>query len=266
MSIKTAEEHIQNGNLAEARAELQSGIRENPSNPAYRVFLFQLLCVAGDWERALTQLNVAADLDSSALLMAQAYRELLNCEVYRSEVFSGKRAPLMFGEPKQWIAPLVQALSVSANGDGASARKLVELAFEQADVRPGDLDGVPFEWIADADMRLGPVFEAMIDGKYYWIPMESVRRLSLSEPADLRDLVWTPAEFTWTNEGKSVGFVPTRYPGITPESEPGYAMARKTDWIDLGGEFFIGKGQRMFSSGESDHPTLQIRQLSFGNE
>ena len=49
--------------------------------PKLRVFLFQLLCVLGQWERALTQLNVAAELDAQALAMAQMYREALQCEM-----------------------------------------------------------------------------------------------------------------------------------------------------------------------------------------
>ena len=34
-----------------------------------------------------------------------------------------------------------------------------------------------FEWIADADDRLGPVLEAIVNGRYYWVPFERVRRI-----------------------------------------------------------------------------------------
>ena len=91
-------------------------------------------------------------------------------------------------------------------------------------------------------MRLEPVFGAMIDGKYDWVPMESVQSLTLSEPEGLRDLAWALAEIVWTNDGKSVNFVPAQYLGITPESEPGYAIARKTGWIYQGGGFFYMQG------------------------
>ena len=57
----------------------------------------------------------------------------------------------------------------------------------------GDIDGTKFDWIADADSRLGPVLEAVIDGKYYWIPFNRVAKVNISRPSDLRDLVWISA-------------------------------------------------------------------------
>ena len=120
-----AEQKLQSGDLTGALSDLQTAIRNDPANVADRVFLFQLLCVMGDWDRALTQLNVAADLDNDALLMAQAYRELLYCEAYRSDVFAGLRAPLLFGQPPPWIAPLIQALGAAARGDGRAAKALL---------------------------------------------------------------------------------------------------------------------------------------------
>ncbi len=46
----------------------------------------------GQWDRALTQLDVAADLDAGALAMAQMYREAIRCERLRAEVFDGRKS------------------------------------------------------------------------------------------------------------------------------------------------------------------------------
>ena len=127
-----AQSSIAAGNLTDALAELQASVREDPSNPALRTFLFQLLAVTGDYQRALTQLNVAADLDPDALLMAQAYRELIQCEVFRSSVFNGVQSPLVLGEPSAWMGQLISALAPAAAGRGAEARAIAESAFEQA--------------------------------------------------------------------------------------------------------------------------------------
>ena len=108
------------------------------------IFLFQLLCVLGQWDRALTQLNVAAELDASALAMAQMYREALQCEALRAEVFAGKRAPMVFGEPDEWLA---LADRVAAHGRRRRARAadaaqtLRERAFEAAPATGGTIDG-----------------------------------------------------------------------------------------------------------------------------
>ena len=52
------------------------------------MFLFQLLGVMGQWERAATQLKVAAELDP-AMPMVQTYREAIRCEWCADEVFAG---------------------------------------------------------------------------------------------------------------------------------------------------------------------------------
>ena len=266
MTGLSAEQSIQSGNLADALTRLQSTIRDDPSNPSKRIFLFQLLCVKGDWERALTQLNVAAELDNNALLMAQTYRELLLCEGFRTQVFEGKRAPLVFGEPPPWIGLMVQALGLSAAGNGAGAKALVDEAFEKVATRSGTIDDQEFDWMSDADMRIGPIIEAIINGKYYWVPIGAIAEMSLSAPEDLRDLVWLPTEFKWTNEGSSPGFIPSRYPGKDTLSDDQTALGRKTDWVDLGDDFFTGVGQKMFTTNEADYPILQTRHIVFDGE
>ena len=55
-----AEQSLKEGDLQGALTQLQEQVRKQPANAGYRVFLFQLLAVAGEWGRALTQLDVAA--------------------------------------------------------------------------------------------------------------------------------------------------------------------------------------------------------------
>lgn len=260
----SAEDCIKTGDLTGALKLLQETIRENPDSARHRVFLFQLLAVQSNWERALTQLNVAADIDPATLLMAQACRELLQNEGFRSEVFAGSKAPLLFGEPAAWVANLIQALAPAAANDGAQALRVVTEAFELAPTNTGTIDDQPFEWIADADMRLGPVLEAVVNGRYYWIPFFNISEIEFQPPEDLRDLVWIPAQFTWRNEGEAVGFVPSRYPDSTADDQ--LALARKTEWHDRGSEFFVGTGQRVFSTDTGDYPILETRRIVINHE
>ena len=104
MSVGVAEQAVRDGDLDAASSHLQDAVRKDPAKAELRVFLFQLLCVKGEWERALTQLNVAADLDAGALAMAQMYRETIHCEALRAEVFAGKTTPVVFGEPEAWLS------------------------------------------------------------------------------------------------------------------------------------------------------------------
>jgi len=47
----------------------------------------------------------------------------------------------------------------------------------------------------------------MIEGRYFWVPMQRIRSVSIEKPVDLRDVVWLPAHFTWTNGGESYGVI-----------------------------------------------------------
>lgn len=251
------------GDLQQTLTELQQHIRRQPAEAKHRIFLFQLYCVLGDWQKALNQLNVLRDLDASTLPMAQTYQEAIQCEALRAQVFAGQRAPLLFGEPEQWLAWLIEALRLTAQGQHDQASALREQALEQAPATSGQLNDTAFEWLADADPRFGPVLEAIVNGRYYWIPLHNIRQLQIEPPTDLRDLVWLPAQLTWANGGESVGLIPVRYPGSESSSDDAIRLARKTDWHTVNETTQLGLGQRLFATESADHALLDTRTLTF---
>lgn len=265
MSLSVAEQAVRDGDLDVALRDLQDQIRKNPEKAQLRVFLFQLLCVLGQWDRARAQLDVAADLDDGTLAMVQMYREALQCEVLRADVFAGKRSPLVFGEPEQWLALLIESLLVRDTPRADQAEGLRQRAFEEAPTSSGTIDGEPFEWIADADMRLGPVCEAVINGRYYWLPFSRVSRIDLDAPADLRDVVWMPAHFQFANGGEAVGVIPTRYPGSEQNADPRVRLARKTVWTESAPDVYWGSGQRILTTDVGEHPVMDVRTILIGN-
>ncbi|MEW8334856.1 MAG: type VI secretion system accessory protein TagJ [Candidatus Thiodiazotropha sp.] len=258
-----AEELLQQGQLDEALQALQQAIRKEPSNVKLRIFLFQLLCVTGEWERALSQLDVAADMDSLNLPMAQTYRQAIQCELFRKEVFNGARSPLIFGDPPEWAAFLIEALKHAGNGEYSQSETLRNQAFESAPGSAGSIDGQPFEWIADADNRVGPMLEAIINGRYYWIPMQRLKEVGIEPPEDLRDMVWAPAHLTFENEGQAVALIPSRYPSTENESDAMLKLARKTEWHEPYPGLYSGLGQRMFTTDQDEYPLLGTRQIVF---
>ncbi len=263
---------VRAGDLAGALNALQGDVRAKPSDPKLRVFLFQLLCVRGEWDRAINQLDVAAQLDAANLLMAQVGRQAILCEGLRGEVFAGRRSPMIFGEPEEWIAWLVQANVLTAEGRHAAAAELRGRALEAAPASAGTVElagsdgpvGPPrrFEWIADMDSRLGPVLEAIVEGRYYWIPWARLAEVVIEPPADLRDLVWVPANFRWTTGGTSVGLIPTVYHGTRDAGDPALALARKTDWTEPSPGLYLGRGQRVWATDEGEHPILTVRRIA----
>jgi type VI secretion system protein ImpE len=257
----SAQDFLKAGDVTGALAALQAEVRLKPADAKLRIFLFQLLCVTGEWKRAITQLKLCADLDPLALPMAQTYREGIICEVYREKVFTGEKAPLIFGEPQEWVALLIEAVKALASGKPAEAAALRARAFDAAPPVTGELNDQPFEWIADADMRLGPILEIIINGKYYWMPFSSIATLRCDPPADLRDAVWTAANLTLHNGGECVALIPTRYAGTTAVGDAGSLLARATEWSDAGGETWVGTGQRLLTTDHGDVALMDLRSL-----
>tara|TARA_R110000850_G_scaffold126520_5_gene245313 strand:+ start:1978 stop:2826 length:849 start_codon:yes stop_codon:yes gene_type:complete len=260
MSV-AAEDILKTGSIAETMAALTDQVRKNPADARGRIFIFQMYCVLGAWEKALTQLKVCGELDAGTLSMVQTYREAIACEMMREKVFAGKKAPLVFGQPENWIALLIQALEPAARGDGAAAAALREKAFKDAPAIDGTLNGEPFAWVADADSRLGPVCELILNGKYYWAPFSNIKRIQIEEPTDLRDRVWTPANIMFATGGESVAFIPTRYPGAGASDSDDVRLARLTDWQDIGAETYLGAGQKLFATDGGDFGVMDIRAL-----
>lgn len=260
----TAEDSLREGDLDACLRQLQDQVRNDPANASYRVFLFQLLAIQGAWERALTQLNVVGDLDAAALPMVQIYRDALQCEALREDVFKGRRAPLIFGEPIEWLALLMESLRLEGGGDFKAAAACRANALDAAAPTSGTLNGEAFAWIADADARLGPALEVILAGRYYWIPFERIRRIEIEAPADLRDRVWMPAVFTWANDGQAAGLIPARYPGTLDAKDNALALARTTEWAGAaGGEFDEAHplGQRMFTTDADDYALFDVRKV-----
>jgi type VI secretion system protein ImpE len=262
----SAERSLREGDPAAALARLQEDVRARPADAKLRVFLFQLLCVLGQWERALTQLKVASEMEPLALPMAQMYGDAVRCEAVRDEVFEGRKSPMILGEPDQWLAMLIESRLRAGRGEAAQAEELRLRAFAEAPVSSGALNGQAFEWIADADSRLGPVFEAIINGRYYWVPFARLSAVTIEKPDDLRDLVWMPAQLRFQNGGESLALIPTRYPGSAASADGAVALARKTEWESFAEDAYRGIGQRILATDTGETPFLELRTLAFGDE
>lgn len=261
--------------LAETLQALQDRVRKDPGDAKLRTFLFQLLSVMGSWDRALAQLSLAGELDAAAIPMTQMYGDAIKCEALRAEVFAGKRTPVVFGDPEPWVALMIEALKLSAAGEHARAADLRAQALEQApatsgravslhDTAEGDEPpaGTAFEWIADADSRLGPILEAVVNGRYMWAPFSRVHRIDIDAPEDLRDMVWTPVHIEWSNGGEIIGMIPTRYPGSEAAEDDGLRLSRRTEWTEVAEGAYHGLGQRMFATDGEEYPILELRRIT----
>jgi type VI secretion system protein ImpE len=267
----TPEELLRQGKLDECLKAVEALVRSSPADAKLRVMLFQVLSVMGQWDRAQTQLQTCAQLSPANMLMAQVCKQAILCEHLRNEVWAGKRTPLVLGEPEEWVSWVIQAAAMSAAGQHDAAADLRARAFEAAPAVAGSItagdqaEPIPFEWIADADERLGPMLEAVVDGKYYWIPWPRIAMVKIDKPSDLRDTVWLPATFIWSAGGSSVGLIPVRYPGSEHASnDPLIRMSRRTDFLERSGQQ-VPMGQRLLATDVAEYPLLEVRSVRVGD-
>jgi type VI secretion system protein ImpE len=219
-------------------------------------------------------------MSAESLSLVQTYQETLNCEALRDTVFSGKRSPLLFGEPEPWMALMLESQKLTSLGKVSEAETMRASALEEAPTSSGTLsffpeksgeetttrDPVAFEWIADADTRIGPFLEAIVNGKYFWIPFKRIRSIALEKVSDLRDLVWLPVRFEWANGGEAVGFVPTRYVDSQTQTDDHLRMGWKTVWNEVGSATYIGLGQRILTTDVDDFPLTTIHKIELQHE
>ena len=246
------------------RADRAAGSRcgKEPSNPRFRVFLFQLLCVLGEWDRARDQLKVLAELDAGSLALVHVYGSAVSCELLRARGLRRARGPRWCSASRsQWVALLLQALAAAAQGKGADAKALRAEALEQARRCPGTIDGKAFDWIADADSRLGPVCEAVIDGRYYWVPFERIRSIAVEPPSDLRDFVWMPANLVLANGGEAAALIPAGIRAPRPTRTRSSASRARPSGTRWPPETFHGRGQRMLATDANEYPLLDVRRI-----
>lgn len=255
---------LREGDLDGARAALVEIVRTRPGDDKARMFLFQLLCVTGEWDKARKQLQALAQVADNAQMLAATYNQAIDAELLRADVFAGKAdMPVLVGMGG-WIEGVAQAISLGAKGHMAEAADARDAAFSEAPDTPGTFEGAvgpaqAFDWIADADTRFGPTFEAIVAGRYGLVPFDAVVSITSDGPQDLRDTVWYPVQLALKSGQSIAAFLPARYPGTQAVQAGAIRLGHRTDWVDAGeGDAAIqcGLGQRLWSFSDGDDAAL----------
>lgn len=254
-----AQSLLRSGDIVGARTALASELRAAPQDAKLRQFFWQLLTVFGEWDKAEQQLRTLATTEPKAMMLGSVYNQALGAMRQRAKVISGavRGTSLVGSEP--WVESLIDAVQAIGKGE-ANAAALSEAALADAPTTSGTMDGEPFEWIADADQRFGPMLEAVIGEHYGFVPFAAIRRLKITEPTDLRDTVWLPVEIETRSGQVSMAFVPVLYPGTETTGDNGLMLARRTDWVERDG-IEVGLGQRLLSTDGPESGILGLRDI-----
>ncbi|AYV45141.1 virulence protein SciE type [Caulobacter flavus] len=258
--IVSAEERLDAGDILGARAALVETVRARPRDIESQVFLFHVMAIQGDWEKAAARLRAIVALDPAYRMFGLLYGAAIGAEVARAEVFAGRRPPDLLCATAPWTEAFVAAFAGALAGDPASIEARDMAADEALDV-PGRWNDQDIDWIADTDDRLGPMLEAIVDGRWGLLPFEAVAELRSEGPRHLRDLIWLPAHVTLRSGERAAALLPTRYPGTEMEPDDTLKLARQTIWKPGAGGV-TAAGQRVLTGGEEiDLDLLSLRSL-----
>lgn len=249
------------GDPGAARARLVEALRERPGDQRARMFLFQLLCVDGEWAKAKAQLGALAQLSPEARMLEIAYGHAIDGEGERDAACRGLKPAMLYGADADWARDMADAFGAGID----SASELRSRALETCPDMPGEVDGRPFDYLFDGDGRFGPMFEAMIGGRWVLVPFGAVETIESEGPDDLRDLVWLPVEIGFRDGAVVAALLPARYPGTAQAVDPALRLARRTEWVERDG-LTIGRGQRVWTtSGGEDVGILSFRRIRFAS-
>jgi type VI secretion system protein ImpE len=258
-----AKELLDAGRLAAAIEQLNQQVRAHPADAKLRTFLFEVLCFAGDYERAQRQLDVLGQLNEQAESGTIVYRSVLAAERARVAVVTEDQLPVFLLEPPAFASLYLAALHRLREGNASDARALLLEAMEAQPATPGKIDGQPFADFADADPFLGPFLEVIINGRYIWIPFVQIKRFAIEPPRRLRDLLWAEATLETIDGPSGNILLPVLYTGSFRHPDEQIRLGRATEWEDVGENLVRGRGQRMFLVDDDEKPMLQCRQIEF---
>lgn len=251
------------GQLEAAIGEITREVKAHPTDASRRTFLFELLCFAGEWDRAEKQLDALGHQDVKAEIGVQVYRNNIKAERERRRLFSDGLQPHFLLEPPAYIDWHLVAINRLREGKIAEAREALDRAEEARPAIPGTLNGKRFEDLRDWDDLVGPVLELIIRDQYTWLPLEQVRHIEIGAPKQARDLVWACARIQTSDGTVGEVYVPALYAGSSEHSSDQVRLGRMTDWKRLSDDLSVAVGLRLFLVDGEDRPLFDARSVEF---
>jgi type VI secretion system protein ImpE len=225
-----ARQLYQEGRLDDAIEALGAEVRDNPTDAQRRAFLFELLCFAGQFERAEKQLSVLGRNGRDAEMGTLLYHAALHGERLRQEMFEKQNFPQSVAKPVG-----------------------------------GTINGKPFTTITDADPRIGARLEVFAGGQYMWLPFEHVESVRVEAPKLLRDLLWAKAIVRPAKTFKGLEMGEALLPAISPLTwqypDADVRLGRVTEWVEFDDGSQGPVGQKILLVDDEEFPILELREL-----
>lgn len=257
-----AQELFREGRLQDAVDAALSSVRSQPNDAPSRSFLCELLCFAGELERADKQLDTLARLRPELAVSVSMSRQLIRAALWRKQVFEEGRLPEFFGKPTPMLEAHLKALAHLRAGDNKTATHVLSEAERERPPIPGLCNGLSFEDIRDLDDVIGSVLEILTaNGLYYWIGFDQIVSAELDAVQRPGDLIWRPGRIVIRDGNEAYVHFPVLYPGSEKSPEDRVRLGRETTWTETADAPIRGLGQRMLLVGDLARPLLEIQRI-----
>jgi type VI secretion system protein ImpE len=258
-----AKELLDQNHLFAAIAELNQDIKRHPTDLRLRTFLFELLCFAGEYDRAVRQLDVIGHQNEKVGIGVEVYKNLLHAETVRRRYFAEGLKPRFLSDVPEHVTLCIDAHNQLREGHVTEAKTLYERSqLVRPQVR-GRIKGQPFSSFRDSDDRTAGILEVIVRDSYVWVPFERIRKLIIPQPKRLRDLLWAPVSIETEDGAAGEVFVPVLYVGSELETDDKVRLGRITEWLDLGAGLAGGIGQKTFLVDDREVSILELGELEF---
>ncbi|OLE51433.1 MAG: hypothetical protein AUG51_23350 [Acidobacteria bacterium 13_1_20CM_3_53_8] len=258
-----AKELFEAAKLQEAIEQLIGEVKANPADTARRTFLFELLCFAGDWDRAEKQLDVIGHQSAQAEMGVMVYRANIKAERERQRLFNEGVAPHFLKEPPAYVDLHIEAIKQMIEGKAVEARATLDRAEEERPAISGKFDGQEFQDFRDYDDLVAPVLELIVKDKYVWMPFEHIKSLSVAPPKQLRDLIWASASVEALDGTIGEVYVPSLYAGSSQHADDQVRLGRMTDWKQIDVDLYRAAGLRLFLVDDADKSLFEASGVEF---
>lgn len=230
-----AQQLFKAGKLTKAIAALTTQLRDHPTDQRSRTFLFELLCFAGEYDRAEEQLTILEQGGSKKLMLGTLlYKTAINAEKTRQEMF----------EKKSFPPPLLDGAGTAVSGK---------------------LNGKEFIMLSDTDSRIGEKLEVFAGGDYLWISFHDIASVRVDPPKRLRDLLWIPAMVTTGPAFQSRELGEIMIPAMAPLSwqhpDEEVQLGRVSEWCEDETGVVAPYGLKCILVDGEEVPVVEIREL-----
>jgi type VI secretion system protein ImpE len=219
------------GKLTQAIQSLQAYLRDRPGDAEARIFLFELLCFAGEAVRAARQLNALGSCQGNYDSLIKLYGAALEADSERQEA-----GP---------VSPVAEDFTPVA----------------------GTIDGRPFTRLTDADEIAGATLEFIGGTRFQRIPFRYLSCITIAAPARLRDLYFLPAAIETTPELSGFVFeqvlLPCLYAGSFRNEDDAVKLGRMTTWSAGPNGALRPAGLRLLLADDQEIALTDIRSIRF---